>query len=306
MSSSSSLKNTVLSCSYCTSLQKNKNERKESRQIPDDVLFHTATFLDHSTLIGSFFHVNKQFSSISNEIIGSYLKPDLRSTGDVKRIFKNPENRIDKYVPLDKIGLEYLDNLGIRDAATIEDIKKGILTIEEEINNLNLNLDSKLAILNLSPDNRSKFDNRYIRTLIFRNLFAINDIIYLKSFQVNALKNHVVQRHIKANRLTIAEAMSLKIHQIAALTQPTAQEHIESGVATLQQIIDGAGVYLPIYLFTPNIQKHIVAKRLTTSNAKDLNSAQIAALNIQTVHQNIESGKLTVKQVINAPHDYLG
>ena len=96
------------------SVQKKEVEEKKSESlfsagtytnIPNDARFHIAAYLDPQTLINIYPFVNKEHNSISNEIIGGYIKPELRPTGNVRVLFQTPQNRLDRYVPIDRKGL---------------------------------------------------------------------------------------------------------------------------------------------------------------------------------------------------------
>ena len=60
-------------------------------------------------------------------------EPELRTSGNSLVLFQNPRNRLDRYVPVDSVGLNYLKFIRIKNPETIENIKNGSLTIQEAL-----------------------------------------------------------------------------------------------------------------------------------------------------------------------------
>jgi hypothetical protein len=97
-------------------------------KLPDVLRGHTAGFLPicgQATL-------GRSSKSLAVGFKKDLLKPNLK--GDPAELFKNPENRLDRYVPLDEAGRNYLKSLGIEHQFLINQIQEGRSSIKEAIN----------------------------------------------------------------------------------------------------------------------------------------------------------------------------
>lgn len=215
-------------------LSKNKSEENNTKKevkedksesmfsagnLPIQLLLHTARFLDSNSL-SSFSKVDKKFNFISEQTYRYYIKPEIRDTGRSTVLFRSPQNRLDRYVPFDKIGLNYLKSIGIRNNLTIQSIKNGEMSIQEALDIRNTILQDIAVMLNnpnLSFDERSALESLGVREYVASGLITIQEAMALKGDGRRSLESAGVEKYIDNGSITIQEAMALNSDGIISL-----------------------------------------------------------------------------------------
>lgn len=111
---------------------------KKIPELPKEILQGTSYFLNPLE-VKNLSEVSRIFNPIanSNTVWKNYLKPEVQKIVDpkqpnhAKELFKNPENRLDIFVPVDKCGINYLFRDNSITTGVIKYVKLGLLSVEQ-------------------------------------------------------------------------------------------------------------------------------------------------------------------------------
>ena len=244
---------------------------------PTDILYKSMSFLSPEELTTlsrtcNFFH-HLTNNSVAWKI---YLKPEFKKVvvrndqNEGKALFKIPKNRLDKYIPMDRAGINYLENLNPYFKfypSLILYVKKAMLSIKT-VHAINKNESSFQNSLPLSTGQIKNIQCEFIK-------FYSPELIKLGYAPLNLTS---LQRH--------------------NLQSAPVRDGIRNGIISLDRVLKLK------YRESVNIQSAFVLQYYQEIMSLGINPTDLTALQRQNLDSNnfrinIQNGSITLKQVLS-------
>lgn len=279
--------------------------------LPNELIYHTASFLDIST-VSQLTHVNQFFRGLANEACLPRIKPHLRGKGNEVKLYQNPANRLQAYLFDDKEGVEYLKSFRILLPVLFNPIHAGTLLVEECVSTMNARnaeIQSFLGDADIPMPQKWNLQDPVVRLLTVSGVFTVSFARGLTPEQLSILNNKnrpVIRDYLGQGILTQQDLAVMDDFDADFLSSPAGQTYIGAGALTAQQLI-GLEEEEHFILQQPGVQKYICSGFLPFATALGLVDPTPEVLGHRFLQQHMAGlgAALTLEEVCAITYDQL-
>jgi len=285
-----------------------QSDTPQSGSVPPDLTVRLPTVLFEKTAIyllpnelARLAETNSSTHLGVREVFRQCLKSEFR-TGDPVDAFKAPEKRLDRHVPVDLIGWEYLHNNGVPNNYLHGKIKSGAYSIAQAQQIFKSNTakmeaqKAKQPTLELVLTKGPK--NQHAIELIEAGVLTVDQFVNLNREGGYALRSAGVIRVFESGVMTVAQLNKMTKWAADLMDCTALQEALCRGELSVKQIL---AVKEPDVRGTDraNLRNYLGTGKLSLDQFSRLSKQDCADLALPGVKRMLDNGSMTMAQILD-------
>ena len=259
---------------------------------PDCVLRHIAGWLNESDSL-RLMQTGRRNHDFIHGFYAARLKPQARGSGHPAQRYRDPEQRLDRYIPADRNGLQYLAGLGIYYPLTEQISKNGLTTgqAQELINERRGLIRAALTDGAVSARQKNFLCNSLIQEHILCGRCSAESAIGMARDGMNLFYSLTLNALFRSGQLDLADLESISAPGLRLLHDPLLAGLFRDGTISRRQLLALTDTQ---FIALTLCRRWLAARSWALQEVLALSEAHIALIRKARLMDDVHAGRMTL------------